>query len=308
MGRHIQVGLVAAASCEEYLSGVIRKHEQTRPDKEEDRARHIEALAAQTGPAFLVYRAVPAVDAFVAQRIAGSADVDFLAADGVRHTTWTVSDAQGIAFLQAAFRDVPRLYIADGHHRSAAAARIYRQRHGAGHSAQFLAVIFPHHQVQILPYHRVVTDLNGLSPAELLRRLEAVGTIAPGGRAPSRRHDCGLYLAGRWHTLTFRPALVEAADAVGRLDVSLLQTHVLGPILGIDDPRTSQRLHFVGGIRGPAELQRLVDRGDHACAFALYPTDVEELMAIADAGDLLPPKSTWFEPKLRDGLFCHRIA
>lgn len=305
MGAHRQTGLVGAASCQEYLDGVVRKHELTRPDKEEDRTRHIEALDAQTGPAFLFYRAVPALTAFLRERTTAPPDVDFTAPDGVRHSTWTVADAEGIAFLVQSFGALPRLYIADGHHRTAAAARVYQTRGGRGGSGGFLSVIFAHDTLQILPYHRVVRDLNGLTPEALLARLRELGPVRAGGAGqPGARLEVGVYLAGRWWTLQFRPELAQAANPAEALDVALLQRHVLGPLLDIADPRRSERIDFVGGIRGPAELERRVDAGEAAVAFALHPPSLEELMAVADRGEIMPPKSTWFEPKLRDALFC----
>jgi len=308
MGTHAQVGLVAAASCEEYLSGIIKKHEFTRPDKEDDRVRHIEALNSQTGPVFLAYRAVTALDDFVAKRIAGKPDVDFTAKDGVRHTTWTVGDAEGIHFIADQFGKIPFLYIADGHHRSAAAARVYQSRQGAGHSGHFLTVIFPHNQMQILPYNRVLKDLNGLSSEQLLQKLDGPFIIkADGVPEPTRKHELGLFIGGKWFTLNFRPKFAATTDPIEKLDVTLLQKYVLAPILGIDDPRTSKRINFVGGIRGTAELEKLVNAGDYACAFSMFPTSIEDLMTIADAGGIMPPKSTWFEPKLRDAMFCHMI-
>ncbi len=309
MGRHAQVGLVATASCEEYLLGLIKKHELTRPDKEDDRVRHVEALNAQTGPAFLAYRAAPALDEMVAEKIAGAPDVDFTAHDGVRHTSWTIADAPTIQRFQAEFERVPSLYVADGHHRTAAAARIYQKRHGTGGSANFLAVIFPHNQLQILPYHRVLKDLNGLTPEALLQKLGAIAALrANGAPQPSRPRELGLYLGGRWHALEFRKPNSGATNPGENLDVTLLQNLILGPLFDIADPRTSQRIHFVGGIRGPAELERLVNSGECACAFSLHPTSMEDLMTIADAGGLMPPKSTWFEPKLRDAMFCHLLG
>jgi uncharacterized protein (DUF1015 family) len=305
MGKHSQVGLVAAASCEEYLRGVIKKHELTRPDKEDDRVRHIEALNSQTGPVFLTYRANAELDKFVAKKISKKPDVDFTAKDGVRHTAWVIADEDGIKFIETQFSTIPFLYIADGHHRSAAAARVFRSRHGAGHSGQFLAVIFPHHQMQILPYNRALKDLNNWTPEQLLEILGAAFAILP--PAPARKHELGLYLQGKWRTLIFRNKLTAASNPVDSLDVSLLQEHVLGPVFGIDDPRTSKRINFVGGIRGTAELERLVNSGEYACAFSMFPTGIEDLMAIADAGGIMPPKSTWFEPKLRDAMFCHMI-
>jgi uncharacterized protein (DUF1015 family) len=308
MGRHSQTGLVAAASCADYLSGVIKRHELTRVDKEDDRVRHLEALDAQTGPAFLTYRAVPALDALAARVTAGLPDVDFTAPDGVRHTAWTVLEPADTAQITAEFARLPCLYIADGHHRSAAAARVCATRQGAGGSDAFLAVIFPHDQMQILPYHRVLKDLNGLTPAGLRARLLEVFEPLPDGPAqPAQPHHVSLFLEDRWQALAFRLGLTCAPSPLERLDVTLLQTHVLAPVCGIADPRTSQRLGFVGGIRGTAELERLVRGGEYACAFALPPTGIEELMTIADAGGIMPPKSTWFEPKLRDGMFSQRL-
>jgi uncharacterized protein (DUF1015 family) len=309
MGAHSQTGLVAAASCEDYLKGTIRKHELTRPDKEDDRVRHIEALDSQTGPVFLVYRANQAMDRFVATKTAEPPAIDFTAGDGVRHTAWVIADTAGIRFIEAEFARMPRLYIADGHHRSAAAARVFQKRNGAGESGSFLSVIFPHNQMQILPYNRVLKDLNGLSPGQLLEKLAGVFEITrPGAAAPSRKHELGLYLDGQWHTLRFRQHVTAVADAFETLDVTLLQRHVLEPLFGIADPRTSKRVNFVGGIRGTPELEKLVNRGEYACAFSLFPTSIEDLMTIADAGGIMPPKSTWFEPKLRDAMFCHMIG
>ena len=312
MGSQAQVGLVAGASCAEYLQGLIKKHEFTRPDKEDDRVRHIETLESQTGPVFLVYRARAAMDAFVARKTAEPPATDFAAADGVRHSAWVLDQAADLAFVETEFARISALYIADGHHRSAAAARVFQTRAGqgrVGNSDFVLSVIFPHDQVRILPYNRVLKDLNGLSREQLWTRLERVFEVLPGeASAPSAKHELALYLGGRWHRLRFRPELVAAADAVGQLDVSLLQRHVLEPLFGIGDPRTSQRVNFVGGIRGTAELERLVDRGEYACAWAMFPTGIEDLMAIADAGGIMPPKSTWFEPKLRDAMFCRSIA
>jgi uncharacterized protein (DUF1015 family) len=309
MGRHRQVGLVATLSCEEYLEGIIKKHELTRPDKEDDRVRHIEALNAQTGPVFLTYRAASALDQFVADRTAAAPAVDFTAKDGVRHTSWTLADAAGIEFIKTEFARIPSLYIADGHHRTAAAARVFQSRKGSGHSAFFLSVIFPHDQMQILPYNRVLKDLNGVSPEQLLRKLETVFAVKTDGAAtPARKHELSLYLRGKWHALTFNPRLTGTADPIETLDVTLLQKHVLDPLFGITNPRTSQRIQFVGGIRGTGELENLVNRGGCACAFSMFPTGIEDLMTIADAGGIMPPKSTWFEPKLRDAMFCHLIA
>jgi uncharacterized protein (DUF1015 family) len=234
--------------------------------------------------------------------------VDFISKDGVRHTAWTVGDAAGIQFISEQFARIPFLYIADGHHRSAAAARVFQSRNGTGHSGGFLTVTFPHNQMQILPYNRVLKDLNGLSPEQLLQKLDAIFIINPNGMAkPARKHELGLFFNGKWHTLHFRPQFAATNDPIERLDVTLLQKYVLDPVFGVDDPRTSKRINFVGGIRGTAELEKLVNNGDYACAFSMFPTSIEDLMTIADAGGIMPPKSTWFEPKLRDAMFCHMI-
>ena len=308
MGGHAQIGLVAAASCQEYLDGIIKKHEFTRPDKEDDRVRHIETLNSQTGPVFLTYKAVAAMDEFVTQRTANAPDVDFTGTDGVRHTSWTVRDAAGIGFISEQFARIPFLYIADGHHRSAAAGRVFTARQGQGHSSGFLTVIFPHNQMQILPYNRVLKDLNGLTAEALLAQLDALFLISSAGTPkPTRKHELGFFFGGQWRTLHFRPQFAAANDPIERLDVTLLQKLVLDPIFGINDPRTSKRINFVGGIRGTAELERLVNSGDYACAFSMFPTSIVDLMEIADADGIMPPKSTWFEPKLRDAMFCHMI-
>ncbi|MEY2409836.1 MAG: hypothetical protein QOF48_2506 [Verrucomicrobiota bacterium] len=309
MGGHSQTGLVAAASCQDYLDNVIKKHELTRIDKEDDRVRHIETLDAQTGPVFLTYRAAQKLDALFAAKTAAPPELDFTAPDGVRHTAWTIADPSTMAVIESEFARIPFLYIADGHHRSAAAARVFQSRHGAGQSARFLAVVFPHNQLQILPYNRVLKDLNGLPPAQLMEKLDGVFVLAKnsGIPQPARKHQLGLYIEGSWHTLTFREHFFRTTDPVEKLDVTLLQKFVLAPLFGIDDPRTSNRIHFVGGIRGTGELEKLVKNGDAACAFSMFPTSIEDLMAIADAGGIMPPKSTWFEPKLRDAMFCHML-
>ena len=308
MGRHTQTGLVAVASCQDYRDGIIKKHEFTRPEKEDDRVRHIEALNSQTGPVLLLYRAAKELNEFTSHHSANAPDTDFTAKDGIRHSSWTVRDPAAIKFVTHAFASLPFLYIADGHHRSAAAARVDQARGGSGQSAFFLSVIFPHDQVQILPYHRVLKDLNGLTSAQLLKKLESIFVITPSGPPqPVAAHELGFYLGGAWRTLRFRPEFCAAQEPVERLDVALLQKLVLAPIFGIGDPRTSPRIHFVGGIRGTPELEKLVNSNEYACAFALFPPSVEDLMAVADAGGVMPPKSTWFEPKLRDAMFCHML-
>lgn len=309
LGNHQQTGVVVAASCQEYRDGVIRRHELTRVDKEDDRVRHIDALDAQTGPVFLIHPSGTPLDEWVAARTAGEPRVDFVAPDGVRHTAWRVADAEGIAFLRETFALIPRLYIADGHHRSAAAARVFEARGGAGGSDGFLAVSFPHRQLRILPYNRVLKDLNGHRPEAFLRALETVAEVQAGGPAePLRKHQVGMFLGGAWYGLTFRKATLMGRRGIEALDVSILQQAVLQPLLGIDDPRTSERIQFVGGARGVDELERRVQSGEFACAFSMYPTGVEDLMEIADAGGIMPPKSTWFEPKLRDAMFCLRLG
>jgi uncharacterized protein (DUF1015 family) len=309
MGEHSQTGVVGLAGCEEYLQNIVRKHEFTRPDKEDDRVRHIEALNAQTGPVFLTYPAVGAIDALVERITAQAPEIDFTATDGIRHSSWPVSAKEDIGLLQGEFAKLPALYIADGHHRSAAAGRIFQSRNGADGSDGFLAVIFPANQMNILAYNRALKDLNGRKPDEILAALEAVFEVKAGGEpVPSAKNHLGFYMAGQWYGLTFKAGLASAGTAIDRLDVSLLQNHVLKPLFGIDDPRTSQRISFIGGIRGTAELERIVDSGDFACAFSMYPTDINDLMKIADDNGVMPPKSTWFEPKLRDAMFTHLIG
>jgi uncharacterized protein (DUF1015 family) len=310
MGTHVQTGVAGSFSVDEYERDVIRKHERTRRDKEDDRTRHVLELRAQTGPVFLTYRASDAVDAIVLRTTAtGEALADFTAPDGVHHTVWRV-DPAGETELSAAFDSVASLYIADGHHRAASAARARERLRGssggAGESDWFLAVAFPDDQVQILPYNRTVKDLGGLTPDALLARLAQVLTMSAGSAVPRCRGEVAMFLADRWHTLALGspPAGASAAD---RLDVSRLQDTVLGPILGIGDVRSDTRIDFVGGARGTAELERLVTSGRAAVAFSLHPVGVDELMAISDAGGIMPPKSTWFEPKLRDGLLSHLI-
>ena len=308
MGAHVQTGLAAVCHIEDYERDIIKKHERTRPDKENDRTRLIGTLSADTGPVFLTYRDSEAIDALTAGALKTEPLYDFTAPDGIQHTVWRV--AGGESFVEA-FRNVPVAYVADGHHRTASACRVGRERREANpaHTGSedynwFLAVLFPASQLQILPYNRAVKDLHGHTKDAFL---EAVGRAfvfkSAGSPTPSRPGDIRMYLDGAWHGLAWRP---EAdADPISQLDVTALQDRLLAPILGIDDPRTSKRIEFIGGIRGPEELVKLVDSGKAAVAFSMYPTTVEQLMAIADAGQIMPPKSTWFEPKLRSGLFIH---
>jgi uncharacterized protein (DUF1015 family) len=308
MGAHVQTGLVACASVEEYANGLIKKHELTRADKEDDRTRHIDELGGNDEPVFLTYRADRGIDALVAQVCAAAPEYDFTTEDGIGHVFW-VAPSGLTERIAAAFRRVPALYIADGHHRSAAALRVrdLRRKRGAaaGEHDWFLAVVFPHDQMQILDYNRVVKDLNGLTEQGLLEALGKAFEVEPSGeKKPAQVHDFGMYLGKRWYRLRARPGSYEDTPT-GVLDVSILQKNVLQPILGIGDPRTDKRIHFVGGIRGVGELERLVDGGGYRVAFSMFPTTLDQLMAIADAGQIMPPKSTWFEPKLRSGLVLH---
>jgi uncharacterized protein (DUF1015 family) len=314
MGEHVQTGVVAAASVADYETNRIRKHELTRPDKEDDRVRQIEALDAQTGPVLLAYPPAPRVDAVLLHATTQPSHTDIEADDGVRHQIWVLSDPEAIGELTAAFDAMPALYIADGHHRSAAAARVAaaRRRADPAHSGAesynyFLAVAFPHHQLRILDYNRLVKDLKGLGLLEFQMRIGKHFSIRASDAAvrPARHGEFGLYLPKHWYRLEIKPELAQPADPVKRLDVSLLADYLLAPVLGIEDPRTDKRIDFVGGIRGLSELERRVDGGEAAAAFSLYPTRMEDLMAVADAGRVMPPKSTWFEPKLADGLVSH---
>jgi uncharacterized protein (DUF1015 family) len=308
MGEHVQTGIAGCFSIDEYDRGLIKKHEKTRPDKEDDRTRHMIAIGAQTGPVFLTYKASPAVDRVVAAAIATAPLFDFTAPDHVRHVVWRVPDAEAGAIV-AGFAAIPCLYIADGHHRAASAARTRRAlaERGPGEHERVLAVAFPDDQMQVLPYNRTVADLNDLTVDAFLTALRASFGVTDGGPAtPRAKGQVAMYLDRRWFTIDFGqpPA---AGDPAEGLDVSRLQAGLLTPILGIGDPRTDKRIDFVGGIRGTDELVRLVDSGRAAVAFSLYPVTVDDLMRIADAGGIMPPKSTWFEPKLRDGLLSHVI-
>lgn len=302
MGSHSQTGIVATFDTQDYLAGVLKQHEKTRKDKEDDRTRHIETLAAHTGPAFLTYRDDKAIDTIVADACSKAPLYDFVAPDGIGHTVWEIAPASACVAdeLVELFARIPVAYIADGHHRSAAAAR-YAKEHGfEGESRWFMAVIFPASQLKILAYNRLVKDLNGLSEYEFLSRVSENFTVGQKGV-----RNCRMYLNGKWTDLSWD--IPAGTDVVGALDVSYLQDKLLAPILGIGDPRTDQRISFMGGIRGDAALAAKVDSGENAVAFAMEPVTVGEMMAIADAGAIMPPKSTWFEPKLRSGLFVHAV-
>ena len=316
MGELLQTGVVTCASVDDYQSGVIKKHELTRADKEEDRVRHIDCLDANDEPVFYTYRHDLEITSLVAELAEGEPEYDFTTDDGVEHLLWTVRDRGAIDRLTTLFAAVAPLYVADGHHRSAAASRVRELRRAAnpGHTGTeeyntFLTVIFPDDEMTIMPYNRVVDDLHGHSVCDFLSRVGETFTVTPSdGRVrPERRHTFGMYLRGSWYLLTPKPGTFDSTDSVEVLDVSILQNNLLKPVLGIENPRTDQRIHFVGGIRGIGELERLVDSGQHAVAFALYPTSLAELMALSDEGKIMPPKSTWFEPKLRSGLFVHLL-
>ncbi|HNU86297.1 MAG TPA: DUF1015 family protein [Syntrophales bacterium] len=311
-----QCGLVGCVSAAEYESGLIRKHELTRLDKENERVNHIDTAGAQTGLVFLLYRSRQTIDRIVASIAQGPPEYDFNTTDGVSHTAWVVSDGETIETLRREFETVERLYIADGHHRAASASTVARMRRekNPSHTGReeynfFVAALFPHGQVKILDYNRAVKDLQGLTPAAFLETVRVKFSLSPGfrERSPSRPHQFGMYLGGQWYRLDARPEIYGKADLIGKLDVSILQDHLLGPILGIRDPRTDERIRFVGGIRGMDELEKLVDERGYSVAFSLCPPEISELIAIADAGMIMPPKSTWFEPKLRSGLFVHLI-
>ena len=300
-----QTGVVATPLVADYNAGIIKKHETTRKAKEDDRTRHISTLRAQTGPVFLTYRDSAAINDIVARAMRQEPLFQFTSSDGISHEGWRVSD-EDMENLQKAFLDVPALYIADGHHRAASASRTAEALQNDGESDRFLAGIFPAGDLKILPYNRVLLDLNGLSEEQFLDALRKVAPLTENAQpSPDRPGLCSLYLKGVWYSLQL-PAPKENTP-IGILDVSRLQDFILQPILGIDDPRTSPRIDFVGGIRGTAELEKLVNNGTAKAAFSMYPTTVEQLMAIADANAIMPPKSTWFEPKLRDGLFVHEI-
>ena len=317
MGEIIQTGLVVCASVDDYQNGVIKKHEHTRPDKEDDRVKHIDYLDANDEPVFYISRSCGEVEQIIEGVASGPPEYDFVSDDGVGHTLWIIADHMLIDRLTRLFASIPNLYVADGHHRSAAAGRVreLRRCNNPNHTGQeeynfFLTVIFPESQLNIMPYNRVVRDLNGLSAADFTAQLGSSFEITPSPAPviPEARHHFSMYLDGHWYLLDARATIVNEKNSVDRLDVSILQNSLLDPLLGIHNPRTDKRIHFVGGIRGIGELVRLVDSGDYAVAFALYPTSIGELIELADQGQIMPPKSTWFEPKLRSGLFVHLLS
>jgi uncharacterized protein (DUF1015 family) len=312
MNGRTQTGIVGCVHIDDYERDVIRKHEKTRPDKEDDRTRHVLTMNAHAEPVFLTYRGSAEIDALSQPLLRQTPLYDFTADDGVRHTVWRVADP--VSWVRA-FQAVPHVYVADGHHRCASAWRAGKERRagdpehkGVEEYNWFLAALFPAEQLAILPYNRVVRDLRGQTPAQVLEQLRRVGRLSPTDRPQSPGPGAfGIYLAGAWYLLKLDEGSIDRSDPIGSLDVSLLQQRVLTPILGIGDPRTDKRIDFVGGIRGTAELERRVNSGDMAIAFSLHPTTLEQLMAVSDAGQVMPPKSTWFEPKLRSGLFVHEL-
>ena len=316
MGSQVQTGLVGTMSAAEYDAGKIKKHELTRQDKEDDRIRHVDTVNAQTGPVFISYRERQGLNKIVAEITAGAPEYDFTAEDGVTHTVWVVTDAKQINEIKKEFSEVDALYIADGHHRAAAAATIARTRRAndksKGSSNEYesvLAVFFPHTQLKVMDYNRAVRDLNGLTPEQFLEKISSSFTVSKNfkSRSPQQLHDFGMYLGGEWYKITIKKGVYNENDPVASLDAAILQEHLLYPVLGIKDPRVDDRIRFIGGIRGMDELEKLVNKDGFAVAFSLYATTMEQIIKVADAGAIMPPKSTWFEPKLRSGIFTHRL-
>ena len=317
MGKITQTGIVTCASVDDYQRGVIKRHEHTRQDKEDDRVKHIDILDANDEPVFFISRSCPEIERIISTVTNSAPEYDFVTDDNVAHSVWVLNDLDLVSRLTDIFSKHPCLYVADGHHRSAAAERVREMRRetnpdhtGNEEYNYFLTVIFPEDQLNIMPYNRVVKDLNGRNISEFMeevgRTFEMIESSVP--VSPDTRHNFGMYLDGRWYHLKRSASLIDETDAVKHLDVSILQDKLLAPLLGIDDPRTDTRIHFVGGIRGNTELIRLVDSGEYAVAFSLFPTSVSELIELADQDQIMPPKSTWFEPKLRSGLFVHQLA
>lgn len=314
MNNRTQFGLVGCASVEDYWNDVIKKHENTRKDKEEDRCNHVRVTNSHSGPIFLTYRDIDEVNKIIAEQTQAPPENDFVSEDGIGHKTWLIKDVNVINKLQDIFSQVDNFYVADGHHRSAAAAIVGKERREANpnHTGDeeynfFLSVLFPASHLHIMDYNRVVKDLNNMSKDEFFTKLKEHFVIseAEGQVKPQKKGEIGMYIDGKWYRLNAKQHLLDITDPVEKLDVALLQNYVLTPMLAIDDPRTSKRIDFVGGIRGLGELERRVNSGEMTLAFSMFPTSVEELMSIADANKIMPPKSTWFEPKLRDGLFVH---
>ena len=316
MDGRSQTGIVACSSIDDYVNGVVKKHENTREDKELDRIRHVDTVNAQTGPIFLTYRQNEILKAIVAEEKAKPVLYDFVSDDGIRHRVWKIDDQAQTAAIEAAFAAIPATYIADGHHRAASAVKVglKRRAENPGYTGEepfnyFLSVLFPDEELMILPYNRVVKDLNGMSREQFFEAVKGKFELEEIGKepyAPAEKGTFGMYLDNTWYALKVLPQY-RSTDPVKGLDVSILQDQLLGPVLGIGDPRTDKRIDFIGGIRGLKELERRV-REDMEIAFSMYPTSIKELLAVADAGLLMPPKSTWFEPKLRSGLFIHKLS
>ena len=316
MDGRSQTGIVACSSIDDYVNGVIKKHENTREDKELDRIRHVDTVNAQTGPIFLAYRQNETLKAIVAEEKEKTALYDFVSDDGIRHKVWKIEDPAQTEAIEKAFAAIPATYIADGHHRAASAVKVglKRRAENPGYTGEepfnyFLSVLFPDEELMILPYNRVVKDLNGMNREQFFEAVKGKFELEEIGKepyAPAEKGTFGMYLDNTWYALKVLPQY-RSADPVKGLDVSILQDQLLGPVLGIGDPRTDKRIDFIGGIRGLKELERRVSE-DMEIAFSMYPTSIEELLAVADAGLLMPPKSTWFEPKLRSGLFIHRLS
>ncbi|MCK5055176.1 MAG: DUF1015 domain-containing protein [Candidatus Aminicenantes bacterium] len=314
-GDHVQVGLVAGASARDYQDDVIKKHEFTRPDKEQDRMRHIEVLNANTGPVFLTFKQNDVITGLFEQALKKEPEYDFVSDKDVRHIFYLVDDDDLITKIKAEFSKIEYLYVADGHHRSAAGTniKIKREKENKNHTGDeeynfFLSVIFPHNQMKILPYNRVVKDIKGMCKAEFFLKVSEKFTYEETEtKTPERYHEFCLYIDGKWYLLKAKPGSFAEPDPVAALDAAILQNNLLGPVLGIENPRTDKRIDFVGGIRGTGELERLVDKEGYKVAFSLSPTTIEQLFKVADSGNVMPPKSTWFEPKLASGLMIHSL-
>lgn len=314
----MQTGVVGLISAKEYETGKIKKHELTRQDKEEDRIRHIESVHAQTGPVFITYPYQTAINKIVADVVKQNPEYNFTADDGVTHTVWVISDAGIINKIKKEFLQIDFLYIADGHHRAAAAAEVARKRREKDNNPEnetkeydfIMAVLFPHNQLKVMDYNRAIKNLNNLKPDNFLEKISQYFTITENFKAksPQKFHDFGMYLSGKWYKLTAKKGIYDENDPVASLDTAILQESLLAPVLGIKDQRTDDRIKFIGGIRGMVELEKLVDNEGFAVAFSLYPTSIEQIMKVADAGAIMPPKSTWFEPKLRSGIFVHNLS
>ncbi len=315
MGNHVQTGLVGCASADDYMADRIKKHELTRAAKEQDRTRHVYTTNANAGPVFLTYKAVNEIDSVIERVTEGEPEYDFVSDDGIGHIFWVIREQEIISKLESLFAEMNTVYVADGHHRSASGAKVrdWRRKDNPGHTGEeeynfFLAVYFPHNQLAIMPYNRVVKDLNDLTKEQVLEKIALSFNVEKNGeKEPVYPTNICMYLDGQWYTLTAKEGTYPSDDPVHSLDVSILQGKLLTPVLGIGDPRTDDRIDFIGGIRGTKELERLVDSGKFAVAFSMYPTSIEQLIAIADAGKTMPPKSTWFEPKLRSGLIVHML-